>query len=186
MFGWLRKSVIQAQDARQEVAIEAASLTQSFMIQIPAAIGPMTKEMISDPFIVGAIASHAAITSKVISNGQCPQSVTENAMVTAVILSLSGTGVNKTDAIGALYQFKNHPEYTRASQAITLILGAKYGRKDLVFDPVVVAARKYIQSLPKALQTTFGDTEAEQVAYKLTQELLVEVIKIKHPPAWQK
>ena len=186
MFGWLREKAAQVHQAHQDVALEAANETQKFMLKVPAALGAMPKEMLTDPFIVGAIASHAAILSKVITNGQCPQAVTENAMVTAVQLAFAGSAVSRPDALGALYEFKNHPDYTKATQVITLVLAARFGHRDLVSDPLLVDARKKVKSMPSAFRESFGNTEEEQVATQLTQDLFLKPLRERYAQLWAK
>jgi hypothetical protein len=184
MFGWFKKHAAQVQQARQDVALASAEDTQKFMLQLSAAVGDMPKKMLTDPFVIGAIASHAAILSKVVSNGQCPQAVTEAAMVTAVQLSFAGASVTREDAIGALYQFKNHPDYTKASQVITLVLGARFGRKDLVNDPLILETRRKVEDLPLQLRESFGATVEEQVAHELSRTLFIQPLREKYGTAW--
>ena len=186
MFGWLRKQAAQVHQARQDVALEAANDTHQFMLRVSAALGAMPREMLADPFIIGAIASHAAILSKVITGGQSPEAVTENAMVSAVQLSFSGSSVSKEDALGALYQFKNHPEYTKATQVVTLILAARFGRRDLASDPLLLEARRKVKSMPAAFRESFGSTEEEQTATQLSQELFTKPLREKYGQLWSR
>lgn len=184
MFGWFKKQAAQVHQARREVALEAAQDTQKFMLQVSAALGGMPKEMLADPFIVGAIASHAAILSKVISNGQCPQAVTEAAMVTAVQLSFAGMSVTREAALGALFEFKNHPEYTKATQVVTLVLAARFGRKDLVNDPLLLEAKRKIEAMPKPFRESFGASLEEQVAHELSHALFIQPLLQKYGAIW--
>jgi hypothetical protein len=184
MFGWFKMQAAQVQQARREVALEAAEDTQKFMLQVAAALGGMPKEMLADPFVVGAIASHAAILSKVVSNGQCPQAVTEAAMVTAVQLSFSGISVTREATLGALFQFKNHPEYIKATQVITLVLAARFGRKDLVNDPLLLEAKRKIEAMPKAFRESFGASLEEQVAHELSRALFIQPLREKYGALW--
>lgn len=186
MFEWLRKRATAVHKARQEVALEAANQTSTFMLKVPAALGAMPREMLSDPFVVGAIASHAAIVSKVMTNGQCPTSVIESAMITAVQLVFSGAGVTKEESLSALYQFKNHPDYAKATQVVDLVLGARFGRRDLVTDPLVVEARGRVRSMPRAFRESFGSTEEEQIATQLSHDLFVKPLREKYGELWSR
>lgn len=184
MFGWFKKQAAQVQQARHDVALEAAEDTHKFMQQVSAALGGMPREMLADPFVVGAIAHHAAIISKVASNGQCAQTVTEAAMISAVQLSFEGASVTREAALGALFQLKNHPEYTKGSQVVTLILAARFGRKDLVNDPLLLEAKRKIEAMPTAFRESFGASLEEQVAYELSHTLFIQPLREKYGALW--
>ncbi len=186
MFGWLKKQAQKTHEARREVAAEAASDAQRMMVKVEGALGGLHASMPEDPFVVGALATHAAILSKVISNGQCPLSVVEAAMVQAMQLTFGSQGVDRNKALGLLFQFKNHPEYTKGGQVATLILAARFGRRDLQGDPLLVSARQRIRSMPQAFREVFGDTEEEQISEQLNQELLVAPLKSKYGELWRK
>lgn len=105
-------------------------------------------------------------------------------MVMGVQRTFMASAVTREEALGALFQFKNHPEYTRASQAVTLILAAKYGRRDLASDPLLLETRKKLKSMPPAFREAFGPNEAEQTASLLTQDLLVTPLKTTYGNLW--
>ena len=184
MLSWFRKKTAEVTQARADVAQAVAEETQSFMIQIEGALGGMPRRMLEDAFVIGAIAAHSAITSKVFTNGQCPLSVVERAMVIGVQRTFMAAAVTREEALGALFQFKNHPEYTRASQAVTLILAAKYSRRDLATDPLLLDAKKKLKGMPAAFRESFGPNEAEQAASLLTQDLLLKPLKEKYGNLW--
>jgi hypothetical protein len=184
MFSWLKKKTADVTHARADIARAAAMDTQSFMNQIKGALGGMPGKMLEDPFIIGTIAAHSAITSKLITNGQCPSAVTESAMVLAVQLTSLSAATTREDALGALFQFKNHPEYARASQAVTLVLAAKHGRRDLAADPVLLEAHRKLKGMPRAFRESFGATDAEQAASLLTLDLLVGPLKAAYGNLW--
>ena len=186
MFSWFKRHARKTQEARGEVAMEAALDAGRMIAKLEGALGGLNTAMSEDPFIVGALAAHAAILSKVISNGQCPISVTEAAMVQALQVSFGTQGVDRTKALGLLFQLKNHPEYTQGSQVTTLILAARFGRRDLQGDPLLVNARERIRSMPRAFREAFGSTEEEQISEQLSQELLIAPLKTKHGEVWRK
>lgn len=180
MFGWLKKQMGQVQDARAEVAGEAAMDALRMKTGLDAAIGGLSAAAAKDPFVVGVVGTHAAILTKVITAGKCPQAVTEDAMIQALVLAFGSQAVDRTKAIGLLFEFKNHPDFRQGSQVATLVLAAKYGRKDLQFDPLVVSARQSVRDMPAAFRNVLGDTEDEQVAAQLSQDLLVKPLLNKY------
>lgn len=185
MFSWLKRKTAEVQQARQEVVTLAADETAKFMLAVQAALGDLPRRMSDDPFVIGAIAMYAAISIKVITKGQATNALIESAMIASIERTFLGKGVAHHDAIGALMQFKNNPEYARAVQVVSLILGARYERKDLVHDPLIVEARTYVTAMPQAFRKEFGATEAEQVAYELTRRHFVEPLKAKYGQLWR-
>lgn len=186
MFGWLRRSAQQVQEARAQVAAQAATDAQQMFMRLQGALGGLSPDMPEDPFLVGAVATHAAILTKVLSNGQAPLAVAEAAMVQAMQLAFGTVGVDRIRALGLLHQYKNHPDYTKASQVITLVLAARFARKDLLGDPIILNARERVRAMPQAFRQAFGSTEEEQVAEQLCQELFVRPMKAKYGELWKR
>jgi hypothetical protein len=185
MFGWLKRKGEEVRTGRGEVVSQAANESAKFMLDLQAALGGFPRTMLDDPFIIGATAMYAAITIKVMTNGQAPNTMVEAAMTEAVERAFLGKGVARHDAIGALIRFKNDPEYAKAVQVVTLILAARYERKDMVHDPLISEAKASIASMPQVLQKQFGDTEAEQVAYELSRRLFIAPLKKKYGELWR-
>ena len=186
MFGWLKRKTQEVAQARADVAAEAAADACRMFSTVQGALGGMHPSMREDPFIVGALAMHAAVVAKVVSNGQCPIAVLEAAMVRAVEITFASLEVDRNAALGLLFRFKNHPDYTKGSQVVTLIQAARFGRKDLQRDPLLVEARQRVRSMPKAFREAFGNTEEEQVSSVLTQDLLVAPLKQKYGELWRR
>jgi len=184
MFSWFRKKTAEVAQNRSDVAQAAAEETQSFMMQIEGALGGFPRRMLGDPFIIGTVATHSAITCKVLTNGQCPLAITESAMIMGVRFTFMASAVSKEEALGALFQFKNHQEYTRASKAVTLILAAKYGKRDLAADPMLLETKKRLKGMPAPFRELFGANEAEQTASLLIQDLLVKPLKETYGDLW--
>jgi hypothetical protein len=106
-------------------------------------------------------------------------------MILAIQLAFGRVGVGRAEAVGLLLEFKNHPEYTKGAQVSTLILAARYGRKDLQGDPLLMEAKARVRSMPKGLREAFGSEEDEQVAEVLFQDLLVGPIKDRYGELWR-
>lgn len=185
MFGWFKRKAAEVQQARGEVVSLAAEEAARFMLAVQAALGGFPRRMLDDPFIIGAIAMYAAISLKVMTNGQTANALIESAMIEAVERTFLGKGVAHHDAIDALMRFKNNPEYARAVQVVSLILGARYERKDLIHDPLIVEARANVASMPQMFRKEFGATEAEQVAYELTRRHFIEPLKARYGELWR-
>ena len=171
--------------ARPSVANEAADETARFMIRVRAATGGFPRRMFDDPFIVGAAATYAAVTAKVLSNGQATNVLIEAAMIEGVERSFLGLGIARHEVIAALQRFKNHPEYAKAVQVVSLILGARYGLKDMANDPLLQEARADLERMPKAFRTSFGANEADQLAYQLTHRHFLTPVKEKYGELWR-
>ena len=186
MFGWLKKKAQDVAQARADVAAEAADDAHRMFSTVQGALGGMHPSMREDPFIVGALAMHAAVLAKVISNGQCPIAVLEGAMVRAMEITFASLGVDRNAALGLLFQFKNHPNYTKGTQVVTLIQAARFGHKDLQGDPLLVEARQRVRSMPKAFREAFGNSEEEQISSLLTQDLLVAPLKQRYGELWRR
>jgi len=163
----------------------AAGEAAKFMMEVQGALGGIPRRMVDDPFVIGAIAMYAAISLKVITNGQVANTQIESAMIKAIERTFVGKDVAQHDAIGALMRFKNNPEYARAVQVVSLILGARYERKDLISDPLVVEARENVASMPQMFRNVFGATEAEQVAHELTKRHFIEPLQAKYGELWR-
>lgn len=174
MFGWFKKRDQQLQQARSDVAAAAAEDAHLAFLGVQGAVGGVHADMPRDPFLLGVLSNHAAIMSVIAAGGPCPLDVTEKAMVRALELAFSAQGVDRVRAIGLLLEFKNHPEYIKGVAVSKLVLAARFGRKDLQGDPLLVAARNRVNSMPKAFRESFGSTESEQVAEVLNQDLLVK------------
>ncbi len=185
MFGWFKKKVADVAQARKDLVYVAASESAKFMMNVRATTGGFPRRMLDDPFIVGAAAMYAAVTAKVLSGGQVPNVLIEAAMIQALELAFVGTGVERWEIIGALQRFKNHPDYSKAVQVVSLILGARYGRKDLANDPLLLEAQADLRSMPKAFRDSFGQTEAEQIAYQLSHRHFLTPLKEKYGELWR-
>lgn len=185
MFGWFKKKAQQVEQARTDVAAAAADDAQQGFMRVQGALGGLHPDMPRDPFLVGVLSSHAAILSTIVAGGRCPLHVTEAAMVGALKLAFGSVGVDHAKAIALLMEFKNHPEYTKGTQVSTLVLAARFGRKDLQGDPLLVDARTRVRAMPKAFRESFGSSEEEQVAEVLSQELLVKPTKARYGELWR-
>jgi hypothetical protein len=183
MFEWLRRQSQKVHQARMEVASEAAFDTQRLMASVEGALGGIPPQMAEDPFVIGVLSSHAAIASKIISNGQAPLAVCEAAMIQAVQAVF---GLERTKAIDLLFRFKNHAEHTKGAQVATLLLAARYGRRDLQGDPLIVEARERLRLMPAAFRSSFGATEDAQASVMLCQDLLVKPLKEKYAEVWRR
>ena len=106
-------------------------------------------------------------------------------MIQALELAFVGTGVERWEVIAALQRFKNHPEYSKAVQVVSLILGARYGRNDLAHDPLLLEARAEVRAMPKAFRESFGSTEPEQVANQLSHRHFLAPLKEKYGELWR-
>ena len=185
MFGWLKRKADEVRTARGEIVAQAADESARFMLGLQAVLGGFLRRMLDDPFIIGATAMYAAITIKVMTNGQAPNVLLEAAMTEAVERTFLGKGVARHEVIGALMRFKNDPEYAKAVQVITLILAARYERKDMVNDPIITEAKTSVRSMPQAFRKEFGANEPEQVAYELTRRLFIVPMKEKYGELWR-
>ena len=172
--------------AGPNVAHEAARDTQRFMTQASAALGAMPKTMLNDPFVVGSIASHTAIVLQHLTNGQCPPATANEATITAVQLTFPGTSVSKEEAERALQGHRGHKDYQKATQAVTLILGVRFGRSDGAGTLAVREMQSRLQAMPRAFRDAFGSTEQEQVATLLSQEHFVKPLKEKYGELWRR
>ena len=185
MFGWLKRKADEVRTARGEVVAQAADESAKFMLGLQAVLGGLPRRMLDDPFIIGATAMYAAITNKVMTNGQAPNVLVEAAMTKAIERTFEGRAVARHVVNGALMRFKNDPEYAKAVQVITLILAARYERKDMVNDPLITEAKASVKSMPQAFRKEFGATEPEQVAHELTRRLFIAPMKEKYGELWR-
>jgi len=186
MFGWLKRRTDEVRSARHDLVTYAADESAKFMLVLQAALGGFPRKLFDHPFVIGGAAMYAAITLQVASDGRASNVMVESAMTGAVEKSFSGKGVARHEAIGALMQFKNDPDYAKAVQVVTLIVAAKYERKDLVNDPLISEARARVRSMPDMFRKQFGDTEPEQTAWELTSQLFVAPMKEKYGQVWRK
>lgn len=185
MFGWFKRKAQEHQQARADIIGYCSDEAAGFAINLKSALGGFPRTMLDDPFIVGALAMYAAITAKVTTNGQATNVMLEAAMVQAIEKSFAGQGVAHHEAKGALLQFKSHPEYAKGVQVVSLILAAKYERKEMVSDPILADAKARVVSMPKAFRNAFGETESEQVAYEVTKSQFIEPMKAKYGELWR-
>jgi hypothetical protein len=185
MFGWFKKKAQEVEQARSDVAAAAADDAQQGFMRVQGALGGLHPDMSRDPFVVGGLSSHAAILSTIVAGGRCPLHVTEAAMVRSLELVFGSVGVDRTRAISLLMEYKNHPEYTKGTQVSALVLAARFGRKDLQGDPLLVDARTRVRAMPKAFRESFGSSEDEQVSEVLSQDLLVKPMKAKYGELWR-
>lgn len=107
-------------------------------------------------------------------------------MVQAIEITFAPIGVDRNAALGLLFRFKNHPDYTKGTQVATLIQAARFGRKDLRGEPLLVEARQRLRTMPEAFRGVFGITEDEQVSSILIQDLLVTPLKEKYGEVWRR
>ena len=172
--------------AGPSVAHEAAQDTQRFMTQVSAALGAMPRTMLSDPFVVGSIASHTAIVLQRLTNGQCPSTIANEATIAAVQLAFLGTSVSKEEAERALRDHRGHKDFQKATQAVKLILGARFGRSDDAGALAVREVQSRLRAMPRAFRDALGSTEQEQVATLLSQEHFVKPLKEKYGELWRR
>lgn len=185
MFGWLKRNSAEVHQARGELVAMAAEEAARFMLGVQGALGSLPRRMLDDPFVIGAAAMYAAIALKVMTNGQAATTLVEAAMIEAIERTFVSNGVARHEAMGSLIRFKNHPEYAKGVQVASLILGARYERKDMVHDSLIVEARASVLSMPQAFRNELGATEAEQVAYELTHRHFIEPLKARYGEPWR-
>ncbi len=185
MFGWFKNRSVAVQQARNEMITLVAEDSANFMINLKAALGQLPRRMVDDPFVIGGVTMYAAISAKVLTKGQANNAFIESAMVSAIERTFADQGVTRHEAISTLMRFKNNPEYARAVQVFSLILGARYQRSGLIHDPLIVEARNYMLAVPEIFRMEFGATEAEQVAYEITRRHFVEPIKERYGELWR-
>lgn len=175
----------RAPSSVSNIAGEAARDTQRFMIQASAALGAMPKAMLHDPFVVGSIASHTASVLQHLTNGQCPPAIVNEATISGFQLAFIGTPVSKEEAERALQEHRNHKDYRKATEVVTLILGARFDRKDVQGTAAVQEMRSRVRAMPRAFREALGSTELEQVATLLAQEHFVKPLKEKYGELWR-
>jgi hypothetical protein len=164
---------------------EAARDTQSFMTQASAALGAMPRAMLNDPFVVGSIASHTANVLHHLTNGQCPPDMVNEATISALQLSFIGTSVSKEEAERALQEHRHHKDYRKATEVVTLILGARFGHNVGQDTMTVREMQSRVRAMPRAFREALGSTEPEQVATLLSQEHFVKPLKEKYGELWR-
>jgi hypothetical protein len=178
-------SPVNMPDGQTSVSTEAAEDTQRFMIMTSAALGGVPRRMLDDPFVIGAIASHTTNVLHRITNGQCSPALVSDTAILAVQLSFIGSSVTPQEAARVLLEHRNHPEYEKATQVVSLILGARYGRPDSNSQAAVHEVRKRLIAMPKAFRNAFGSTENEQIEALLSQEHFVNPLKERYGELWR-
>jgi hypothetical protein len=167
------------------IAGEAARDTQRFLTQASAALGAMPRALLSDPFVIGSIASHTTSVLQHLTNGQCSAAVIDEATISAVQLSFIGTSVSKKEAERALQEHRHHKDYRKATEVVTLILGARFGHKVDQGTAAVREMQNRVRAMPRAFREALGSTEPEQVATLLSQEHFVKPLKEKYGELWR-
>jgi len=180
VFGWLKRKASENRQVKDQVVAGVSDETARYMMGIKGALGGLPDAMLNDPFVIGIIAMHAAVTLKVATNDQASNVLVESTMIAAVQRTFAEKRLERHEAIAVLIRFKNNPEYAKAIQVVTLILGALYGRQDLAHDPLIVEARARVTQMPRAFKEAFGTTEAEQVAYLLTGSQVIDPLKARY------
>ena len=168
----------------QDVAEEAARDTQRFMTRAKAALGGLPRTMLNDPFVVGSIDQHTTMVLQHLTNGKCPPQIATEATVLAVQLTFLGKSVSRQEAEQALRNHRGHKAFLQAAQAVTLILGARFGRPDGTSAPVREAQSR-LRAMPRAFRDALGSSEQEQLASLLSQEHFVKPLKEKYGELWR-
>ena len=121
-----------------------------------------------------------------LETAQCPPATAHEATIAAVQLTFIGTSVSKEEAERALQEHRGHKDYQKATQAVTLILGARFGRTDGAGTLTVREMQRKLRAMPRAFRDALGSTEQEQVATLLSQEHFVKPLKEKYGELWRR
>ncbi|WP_422011013.1 hypothetical protein [Roseateles sp.] len=178
MSGWWKRH--KQDDRPVDIAATAAEDAWQVFVGVQRALGDGAADLSGDPFLVGVLASHAAILSTLLAGGPGDLAVTEAAMTGVLGRAF---GMDTAAAVDFLMQFKSRPEYIQGVQASTLMLAARFGRRDLQDDPQIVAARARLQAMPEAVRQGQGGEVHDQLAALICLQLVIEPMQARYGTA---
>lgn len=173
LFGWIRQRLHKAREADDDIVIAAAADARLMFTTIEAALEGTPTALADDPFVIGAVACHAASMTAQLLGRTPPHSLVEAAMVRALHSSLGHAGLGRWSAKRALHRFNDHPDFARAKSAVETVLGARFRHEGLANAPLFIQAWTRLQALPPVIRISLGLTGPEQVATLLARDLLV-------------